>query len=114
MESQTLIEPQRGVESLDVQSDGFSEVSGFPQQVFENRAADARAAAFGHESNIHQPDLRWSIVEINSADGSVIAQDDLKQRIAVMFPVVRGLKLKLRPQERFLLRCIPAGQGHLN
>ena len=34
--------------------------------------------------------------------------------IAVMFSVVRGLKLKLLAEERFLLRCVPAGQGHFH
>src|SRR5271167_2238352 len=106
MESQALVKPQGRIESFDVQGDGFAESSGFPQQIRENRAADSGAAEFGQQGNIHQPDLRGSVVEIDAADGRVVAQDNLKRRIAIMLPVVRGLKLKLLAEERVLLRCV--------
>ena len=108
LEPEPLIQPQRGIETLDVDRERFAGGTRFFLQLVQQLRPDPGAAMFRQQRDVHDPDLALPMRDVQPPDRNSVALDYLKRCAGIIFPVMRALRIELPPAENRLVFIAPA------
>ncbi len=113
LEAQPKVKAHRWVVVLDVDPHQQASFLTFSQDFLHNRTAQPASAVLRQQSNIDQPDLVLSAIDVQTTNRLVIQQDEIKRRPWKMLQVVFVLGVELELQEVFFLLLRPRHRRHL-
>ena len=110
-EAEPLVETERGIEALDVDTKRLAGSRRLPLQIANQRRADAVAAVGRQQCDVDDPDFFGRSINVQAAGGPAVARNHVVRGVGKPLPVVVVLRAELHVHERRLLGLGPVDQG---